>query len=137
MLLAAGGGAAATAGLMAFGDDVKYTYEAVERTGRVATALAVCVNDYRKTLNAREKIEDPEEKQRLLRECHQRCADRTLEVLEKSGGIFIKLGQHLVWHPRKRVVWYGMGDMLTDDKTERHELPPPARMDNNLHPPPR
>ncbi|KAK1780817.1 ABC1 family-domain-containing protein [Copromyces sp. CBS 386.78] len=96
MLLAAGGGAAATAGLLAFGDDVKYTYEAVERTGRVATALAACVNDYRKTLNAREKIEDdPEEKQRLLRECHQRCADRTLEVLEKSGGIFIKLGQHL------------------------------------------
>ncbi|KAK3956982.1 ABC1 family-domain-containing protein [Pseudoneurospora amorphoporcata] len=96
MLLAAGGGAAATAGLLAFGDDVKYTYEAVERTGRVATALAACVNDYRKTLNLREKIEhDPEEKQRLLKECHQRCADRTLEVLEKSGGIFIKLGQHL------------------------------------------
>ncbi|KAK3351837.1 ABC1 family-domain-containing protein [Neurospora tetraspora] len=94
VLLAAGGGVA-TAGLLAFGDDVKYTYEAVERTGRVASALAVCVNDYRKTLNAREKIEDAEEKQRLLRECHQRCADRTLEVLEKSGGIFIKLGQHL------------------------------------------
>nr|CAD11388.1 conserved hypothetical protein [Neurospora crassa] len=94
VLLAAGGGAAA-AGLLAVGDDVKYTYEAVERTGRVASTLAICVNDYRVTLNAREKIEDPEEKQRLLRECHQRCADRTLEVLEKSGGIFIKLGQHL------------------------------------------
>lgn len=94
-LLAAGGGAA-TAGVLAFGDDIKYTYEAAERTGRVASALVACVNDYRKTLNAREKIEDPEEKARLLNECHQRCADRTLEVLEKSGGIFIKLGQHLV-----------------------------------------
>lgn len=32
----------------------------------------------------------------MLKACHQRCADRTLKVLEKNGGIFIKLGQHLV-----------------------------------------
>lgn len=31
----------------------------------------------------------------LLKACHQRCADRTLLVLEKNGSIFIKLGQHL------------------------------------------
>lgn len=30
-----------------------------------------------------------------LKACHQRCADRTLRVLEKNGSIFIKLGQHL------------------------------------------
>lgn len=126
MLLAAGGGAA-TAGVLAFGDDIKYTYEAVERTGRVATALAACVNDYRKTLNAREKIEDPEEKQRLLRECHQRCADRTLEVLEKSGGIFIKLGQHLVSTPGGQI-YRKMGEqMLTNNNNQsamNYLLPP-------------
>lgn len=31
----------------------------------------------------------------MLRACHKRCAERTLEVLEKNGSIFIKLGQHL------------------------------------------
>jgi aarF domain-containing kinase len=43
-----------------------------------------------------EKIEDEEEQNRMLKACHQRCADRTLKVLEKNGSIFIKLGQHLV-----------------------------------------
>ncbi|KAF9880890.1 ubiquinone biosynthesis [Colletotrichum karsti] len=94
LLLASGGGAAA-AGVLAFTDDVKHGYGAAERAGRVAAALAVCINDYRTTLNQQEKIEDPEVQSRILKDCHQRCADRTLKVLEKNGGIFIKLGQHL------------------------------------------
>lgn len=44
-LLASGGGAA-TAGVLAFGDDIKYGYDAAERAGRVAAALAVCINEY-------------------------------------------------------------------------------------------
>lgn len=32
----------------------------------------------------------------MLKACHKRCALRTLKVLETNGGIFIKLGQHLV-----------------------------------------
>lgn len=32
----------------------------------------------------------------MLKACHKRCALRTLKVLEANGGIFIKLGQHLV-----------------------------------------
>ncbi len=51
---------------------------------------------YRVTLNQMEKTEDEEEQTRTLKACHQRCADRTLKVLEKNGSIFIKLGQHLV-----------------------------------------
>jgi predicted unusual protein kinase regulating ubiquinone biosynthesis (AarF/ABC1/UbiB family) len=35
----------------------------------------------------------------VLKACHKRCALRTLKVLEQSGGIFIKLGQHLVGAP--------------------------------------
>ncbi|KAF6802318.1 aarf domain-containing kinase [Colletotrichum sojae] len=93
-LFASGGGAAAT-GALAFADDIKYGYEGAERAGRVAAALAVCINDYRTSLNQREKIEDPELQSKILKDCHQRCADRTLKVLEKNGGIFIKLGQHL------------------------------------------
>ncbi|KAK1966290.1 ABC1 family protein [Colletotrichum sublineola] len=93
-LLASGGGAAA-AGALAFTDDIKHGYEAAERAGRVAAALAVCINDYRTTLNQKENIEDPDLQSKILKDCHQRCADRTLKVLEKNGGIFIKLGQHL------------------------------------------
>lgn len=48
------------------------------------------------TLNQNEKTEDEEERLVALRACHKRCANRTLEVLEKNGSIFIKLGQHLV-----------------------------------------
>ena len=31
----------------------------------------------------------------MLSECHKRCSTRTFKVMEKNGGIFIKLGQHL------------------------------------------
>jgi aarF domain-containing kinase len=50
---------------------------------------------YRVTLNENEKLDDDAEKNANLEACHQRCAKRTLEVLEKNGSIFIKLGQHL------------------------------------------
>src|ERR1700704_5152567 len=53
-------------------------------------------NSYRVTLNENDKSPDDEERNtRRLKACHQRCADRTLKVLEKNGSIFIKLGQHL------------------------------------------
>jgi aarF domain-containing kinase len=51
---------------------------------------------YRVTLNENDKSPDDEEvNTQRLKACHQRCADRTLKVLEKNGSIFIKLGQHL------------------------------------------
>ncbi|KAI0479895.1 ABC1-domain-containing protein [Xylaria cf. heliscus] len=83
------------AGVLAFTDDIKYGYDVTERTGRVASTLALCINDYRTSLNSREKTDDPVEQETILKQCHKRCAVRTLKVLEKNGGIFIKLGQHL------------------------------------------
>lgn len=53
-------------------------------------------NSYRVTLNQNEKTDNEEARNSTLKACHQRCADRTLRVLEKNGSIFIKLGQHLV-----------------------------------------
>jgi predicted unusual protein kinase regulating ubiquinone biosynthesis (AarF/ABC1/UbiB family) len=53
-------------------------------------------HSYRTTLNQRDKLEDDEEREHVLKACHKRCALRTLKVLEQNGGIFIKLGQHLV-----------------------------------------
>jgi predicted unusual protein kinase regulating ubiquinone biosynthesis (AarF/ABC1/UbiB family) len=53
---------------------------------------------YRVTLQKREKMEDEQERDEALKACHKRCAERTLYTLEKTGGIYIKLGQHLVTH---------------------------------------
>jgi predicted unusual protein kinase regulating ubiquinone biosynthesis (AarF/ABC1/UbiB family) len=54
------------------------------------------VTSYRTTLNTKSTIDDEEKQDQMLKACHKRCAERTLKVLEKNGGIFIKLGQHLV-----------------------------------------
>jgi aarF domain-containing kinase len=43
LLATAGGGAAAM--LLSVGDDVKNSYEAIERTGRVASTLVLCINE--------------------------------------------------------------------------------------------
>ena len=76
---------------LAFSERARHLYIAAERSGRVGVTLAICVNDYRKTLK---QNEDPNY-EKLLAACHKRCAERTLEAMEKNGSIFIKLGQHL------------------------------------------
>lgn len=81
----------AGAGSLAFSERARHTYMACERSGRVGITLALCVNDYRKTL----KQEENPSFQAFLSACHKRCANRTLEAMEKNGSIFIKLGQHL------------------------------------------
>ncbi|OJJ44761.1 hypothetical protein ASPZODRAFT_100909 [Penicilliopsis zonata CBS 506.65] len=86
-------GSVASAGYLFYADEIKHLYRAAERSGRVVGTLAVCINDYRKTLN--QDSLSPEEQAASLRACHKRCAERTLRVLEKNGSIFIKLGQHL------------------------------------------
>lgn len=57
----------------------------------MGVTLAVCVNDYRKTL----KRSEDSDYAKQLSACHKRCAERTLQAMEKNGSIFIKLGQHL------------------------------------------
>ncbi|KKK13912.1 hypothetical protein P175DRAFT_0487784 [Aspergillus ochraceoroseus IBT 24754] len=86
-------GGAAAVGAVAFSDQVQHFYRAAQRTGRVVGALVVCINDYRVTL--KQETASPEERSKVIRACHKRCAERTLLVLEKNGSIFIKLGQHL------------------------------------------
>ncbi|KAL8727386.1 MAG: hypothetical protein Q9166_006058 [cf. Caloplaca sp. 2 TL-2023] len=56
-------------------------------------ALALNIKDYHAVLKRNDSDED--NRQSELKACHQRCADRTLRVLEQNGSIFIKLGQHL------------------------------------------
>ena len=45
VLYASAGAATVGASTLAFTDDIKSGYEAAERTGRVAVALAVCINE--------------------------------------------------------------------------------------------
>ncbi|KAF1814527.1 putative ubiquinone biosynthesis protein [Eremomyces bilateralis CBS 781.70] len=71
----------------------KHAAKAVERTGSIVSTLAVCVNDYRVTLN--QDYQDAVAFDTLLKACHKRCALRTLKTMERNGSIFIKLGQHL------------------------------------------
>ncbi|KAI0179598.1 ABC1-domain-containing protein [Hypoxylon sp. FL1284] len=94
-LTAAAASATAAVAILAFADELKHNYNAAERAGRVASALSICINDYRTSLNKRDATEDREEQDVILKGCHKRCAERTLKVLEQNGGIFIKLGQHL------------------------------------------
>ncbi|KAI9889902.1 MAG: hypothetical protein M1814_004624 [Vezdaea aestivalis] len=93
LLVPAAIGTALGAGTYALSDDLSYVSAATVRTNRVVSTLGICVNDYRKTTKNRPA--DDEEYGQLLKACHQRCADRTLKVLEKNGSVFIKLGQHL------------------------------------------
>ncbi|KAI9696936.1 MAG: hypothetical protein M1836_004897 [Candelina mexicana] len=84
VVLAAAGGSFG-AGTLAFSDDARHWTTATKRTGRVVSVLLVNINEA-----------DGQEKQAsLLKACHKRCAERTLEALEQNGSIFIKLGQHL------------------------------------------
>jgi hypothetical protein len=80
-------------------------------------------------LNQNEKTDDPDEQNRALKACHQRCANRTLKVLEKNGSVFIKLGQHLVWW---KSYWYRSA--LANYSIECNELPPATGMDDDLYP---
>jgi aarF domain-containing kinase len=45
LILFASTGAAAGTAALAFTDEIKNSYEAAERTGRVVVALAVCINE--------------------------------------------------------------------------------------------
>ena len=66
---------------------------ALTRSTTIAKAVALCMWDYRKTLNA--KYDSKAEEQEELRQCHLRSAHRVLEALQKNGGLYVKLGQHL------------------------------------------
>ncbi|KAL8914424.1 MAG: hypothetical protein Q9171_000929 [Xanthocarpia ochracea] len=88
------GGSLAIGAITSF-QDIRHGAAVVQRSARVVGALLLNVNDYRMVLNSKEKDKDGEGWQSTLRACHQRCADRTLRVLEQNGSIFIKLGQHL------------------------------------------
>ncbi|KAI7541214.1 ABC1-domain-containing protein [Hortaea werneckii] len=77
---------------LAVSERARHVYISCERSGRVGWTLALCVNDYYWMMK---KDGTEPNYQAQLSACHKRCAERTLEAMEKNGSIFIKLGQHL------------------------------------------
>jgi aarF domain-containing kinase len=73
---------------------VTHAFHGVVRCSRVTVALARCVWDYRRTMKRQAEV-GGEEGLREMSLCHTRCAQRALNVFERNGGIYIKLGQHL------------------------------------------
>lgn len=64
MLLVASTGAAGVASTaLAFTDEIRSSYEAVERTGRVVAALVICINEY--AMVYRGEVRDPRLTDRL------------------------------------------------------------------------
>lgn len=74
-------------------DVLRHVFLTSRRIGVVALATIRCFHHYKKTLDA--KYDTPNERQKALDACHQRCADITLHALQKNGGVYIKLGQHI------------------------------------------
>jgi aarF domain-containing kinase len=52
-----------------------------------------CFWEYKKVLGV--AYADDDAKYKALSQCHLKCAKMTLRALEKNGGIYIKLGQHI------------------------------------------
>lgn len=98
ILLKVTGGLVATgAGLYLASEDVRSSVRHVvltaERVNVVAVATMRCFKIYRDVLL--EQYADDLERNKALAAAHQKAANITLKALEKNGGIYIKLGQHV------------------------------------------
>ncbi|ONH69690.1 ABC1 family protein MCP2 [Cyberlindnera fabianii] len=76
-----------------FHDGVRHTYLTLGRVSVVAGATVRCFWQYKRTLG--KEYETNTEKHQAMSKCHKKCAEITLKALEKNGGIYIKLGQHI------------------------------------------
>lgn len=76
-----------------FREGTKHAYYTTKRIGVVTIATAQCFNIYRNVLG--KDFDDPHERNKALSEAHLKAARITLKALERNGGVFIKLGQHV------------------------------------------
>ncbi|EMG47976.1 ABC1 family protein [Candida maltosa Xu316] len=74
-------------------DSFKHTILTVERVKVVTVAMIRCFALYKETLGR--TYETDHERHQALAKTHKQAAEITLKALEKNGGIYIKLGQHI------------------------------------------
>lgn len=76
-----------------FHDASKHLFLTGGRVGVVTVATLKCFNIYKNVLL--EEFPSEHERQLALNNAHDQAAHITLKALEKNGGIYIKLGQHI------------------------------------------
>ncbi|CAK7896718.1 ABC1 family protein Mcp2p [[Candida] anglica] len=74
-------------------NNVRHVVLTAERIGVVTVATIRCFSLYRKTIFA--EYENDKERLKAFSETHSKAAAIALKALEKNGGIYIKLGQHV------------------------------------------
>ncbi|ODV78806.1 ABC1-domain-containing protein [Suhomyces tanzawaensis NRRL Y-17324] len=79
--------------LYATNDTAKHVILTTERIGVVTAATARCFLLYKDVLG--KEFSSKAERTAELNKTHQKAAEITLRALEKNGGIYIKLGQHI------------------------------------------
>lgn len=75
-------------------DTAKHLILTARRVGIVASATTKCVILYRKVIQG--EYESKEQRLAAFSKTHKKAAEITLKALEANGGIYIKLGQHIL-----------------------------------------
>jgi aarF domain-containing kinase len=74
-------------------DQFRHVGNALERCG-ISGAVGVKVAfDYQRTLSR--EYPDESTYEEAKRACHKRCAERVLVAIQRLGGVYVKLGQHI------------------------------------------
>ncbi|KAI8642512.1 ABC1 family-domain-containing protein [Parasitella parasitica] len=74
-------------------DRFRHVANALERCGIAGTVGAKVAVDYQRTLS--KEYPDEIAYEEAKRACHQRCAERVLAAVQRLGGVYVKLGQHI------------------------------------------
>ncbi|KAH3673559.1 hypothetical protein WICMUC_003666 [Wickerhamomyces mucosus] len=76
-----------------FKENTKFVYHSFNRISTATIATIKCFINYKIVLS--KNFENKEDYYNNLSKCHLNSANITLAALEKNGGIYIKLGQHI------------------------------------------
>ncbi|KAJ1557621.1 hypothetical protein HK096_006234 [Nowakowskiella sp. JEL0078] len=75
-------------------DNFTFNLLTLRRSTRTACTIALIIIDYKWSLRNYHSL-DTDNYATLKSECHQRCANRLLDLANANGGVYIKLGQHI------------------------------------------
>ncbi|KAI7901956.1 ABC1 family-domain-containing protein [Cokeromyces recurvatus] len=74
-------------------DKFRHVMNALERSAIAGTVGVKVALDYQRTLSR--EYSDEKCYRDAKRACHQRCAERVLAAIQRLGGVYVKLGQHI------------------------------------------
>ncbi|CAO0795144.1 unnamed protein product [Mucor circinelloides] len=74
-------------------DRFRHVSNALERCGIAGAVGAKVAYDYQRTLSR--EYPDEAAYEEAKHACHQRCAERVLVAVQRLGGVYVKLGQHI------------------------------------------